>query len=106
MKKILSRIKFIIKKEICIIKYKKYKKICKKEGKKEFIIFNTPVHGNIGDHAIIYAEVKILKSMGILSFEIPTYHEKYYFDYIKKHIPQYWRRLYRFTMDDRRKSCK
>lgn len=88
MKKILSRIKFIIKKEICIIKYKKYKKICKKEGKKEFIIFNTPIHGNIGDHAIIYAEVKILKSMGILSFEIPTYHEKYYFDYIKKHIPQ------------------
>ena len=39
MKKILSRIKFIIKKEICIIKYKKYKKICKKERKKRIYNF-------------------------------------------------------------------
>ena len=86
MKRVLSKLKFLLKKEKNIYKYKKYKKECYKEKKKEFIIFNTPIHGNIGDHAIIYAELKILKSLNILAYEIPTYYEKYYFDYIKKHI--------------------
>ena len=88
MKKILSKLKFIVKKEIHIFKYKKYKKRCNKEKKKEFLIFNTPIHGNIGDHAIIYAELKILKEKNILAYEIPTYYEKYCFDYIKKHVSE------------------
>jgi exopolysaccharide biosynthesis predicted pyruvyltransferase EpsI len=51
-----------IKKIILISKYKKYKKYCKKNNQKEYLIFNTPIHGNIGDHAIIYAEYKLLEN--------------------------------------------
>mgnify|MGYP004448893113 CR=1 FL=1 len=84
----LFNVKKIIKKYICIIKYLKYKKMCKKSGKTEFLIFNTPIHGNIGDHAIIYAEYKMLEKEKIKAFEIPTFQEEYYFDYIKNNVSE------------------
>ena len=82
----LLKIKDLIKKNIYISKYMKYKKKCKENDQAEFLIFNAPIHGNIGDHAIIYSEYKILEKLKIESFEIPTYQEKYYFDYIKNNI--------------------
>lgn len=86
MKKILLKIKQKIKKEICINKYKRYKKYCKNNNQSEFLIFNAPIHGNIGDHAIIYAEYKLLEKLQIKAFEISTYEEEKYFDYIKQNI--------------------
>lgn len=86
MRKIKSKIKYFFQKFIAITKYQKYQKFCKKNGQAEFLIFNSPIHGNIGDHAIIYAEYKLLEKLNIKAFEIPTYEELYYFDYIKKHL--------------------
>lgn len=88
MKKFLKKIKRIILTKIYTKKYKDYKKFCQKQKQKEFLIFNSPIHGNIGDHAIIYAEYKLLEKLNIRAFEIPTFQEKYYFDYIKKNISQ------------------
>lgn len=82
----LQKMKEKIKKDLCICKYEKYRKKCKRNGKKEFLIFNAPIHGNIGDHAIIYSEYKMLEKLKIESFEIPTYEERYYFDFIKNNI--------------------
>lgn len=82
----LTKIKQRIKKYIYGNKYKKYKKYCKKNNQKEYLIFNTPKHGNIGDQAIIYAEYKIFEKKNIKIFEISTYEEKLYFDSIKKNI--------------------
>jgi len=70
------------------MQYKMYKRRIIKKNLKEFIIFNTPIHGNIGDQAIIYAEEQLLKKMNIEPFEIPTYREKYFFEYIKKNAPK------------------
>lgn len=67
-------------------KVKDYIKFCKKHKQKEFYIFNTPLHGNLGDHAIIYAEKEFLKKQGIKFFEVPTYLADRYFKYIKKYI--------------------
>ena len=86
MKKILKKFKEKVKKIIFVNKYKKYKNNCSKEQKKEFLIFNAPIHGNLGDHAIIYSEYKLLEKLGIEAFEIPTYQERYYFNYIKDNI--------------------
>lgn len=86
MKKLLKKIKEVIFTSIYTKKYKEYKKYCQKQKQKEFLIFNSPIHGNIGDHAIIYAEYKMLEENNIKPFEIPTFQEKYYFDYIKKNI--------------------
>lgn len=86
MKKKLSKIKFKILQFFYIKKYKRYRKMCRKNNYREWIIFNSPIHSNIGDHAIILAEYKILEKMKIYPFEVSTYHNKYYFDYIKKHI--------------------
>lgn len=86
IKKIISKLKNNIKKYIYSREYKRYKKYCEKNKQKEFIIFNTPIHGNIGDHAIIYAEYKILEKLKIKAFEVPTYKEEYYFEYIKNNV--------------------
>ncbi len=58
----------------CITKhrYKIYSNKCKKNNQNELIIFNTPVHSNLGDHAIIQAELDILSKNGIYAFEVPT----------------------------------
>lgn len=79
-------IKNAIKKIICPLKYKKYQRYCIKNNQKEFLIFNAPIHGNIGDHAIIYAEEEILKKKNVKAFEIPTFNEKFFFEYIKSNI--------------------
>ena len=86
IKNILKKIKFQIIKSINIIKLKKYQKKCRKNKVKEVYIFNTPLHRNIGDHAIIFAEYKLLDELRIEAFEIPTFLEKYYFEYLKKHV--------------------
>lgn len=81
-----NTIKSFIKKYLCPIKYKNYQRYCTKNKQKEFLIFNAPIHGNIGDHAIVYAEKEILKKKDLKAFEIPTFNEKYYFEYIKNNI--------------------
>ena len=50
----------------CNLKYSKY---LKKHNKK-YILFNTPDHGNLGDHAIFWGEAQLLKSKGIDFIEI------------------------------------
>ncbi len=78
-----KKIKYKLQKLKYIKKYKKYKKSCEKSGKIEFLIFNTPLHGNLGDHAIIYAEEKMLNDYNIDYFEIATYEAQFILDYIK-----------------------
>lgn len=52
-------------------RYKSYSKLQKKNDEKEYILFGTPIHGNIGDQAITIAENKLLKDIGIKNvFEI------------------------------------
>jgi len=79
--------KELIKKIISIkycLSYCFYKK--KIRGKQnEIIIFNTPNHGNLGDHAILLAEEKLLKDNKLQSFNIPTFRAKYIFNFIKRH---------------------
>lgn len=86
IKKVLKKIKFQVIKLINIKKLKKYQKECRKNKKREVFIFNTPLHRNIGDHAIIYSECKLLEKLKIKFFEIPTFLEQYYFEYLKNHI--------------------
>lgn len=86
MKLLFKNLKDVIKRIYLVNKYKRYKKKCCKNKSKEFLIFNTPIHGNLGDHAIIYSEYQMLKNLKIEAFEIPTYYEKYCFDYIKNNI--------------------
>lgn len=82
-----KKIRKIVYKIKCVLKYLKYKKECKKKRKHEFLIFNTPVHSNIGDHAIIYAEYEMLAKFNCKAFEIPTRYESYYFAFLKKFVP-------------------
>lgn len=42
-----------------------------KAGKVQAILLNTPLHGNIGDHAIAVAEKELLSSMGIRVLDFP-----------------------------------
>src|SRR5699024_6427096 len=79
-----KNIKFNIQKKKYEYKYNKYKRFCNKKNQREFLIFNTPLHGNIGDHAIIYAEEEILKQNNIKPFEIATYESQFVLDYIKE----------------------
>lgn len=67
-------------------KYEKYKKYCLKNGQVEYILFGTPMHGNLGDHAIALAEYQILKDCNIVPFEISTYERELYYKYVLKHI--------------------
>lgn len=50
------------------------------------ILLNTPLHGNIGDHAIAVAEKEILSSMGIGVLDFPW--EKRYFNVLAKLTPK------------------
>ena len=65
-------------------KWKQYQKKCKKSKQKEYIMFCAPLHGNLGDHAILYAEEKLLNTLNIKIFEVPTYLEEYYFPVLTK----------------------
>ena len=40
-------------------------------GKVQAVLFNTPLHGNIGDHAIAVAEKEILSSIGVSVLDFP-----------------------------------
>lgn len=86
MKKFLRNSRNKVKEMLWKSRYKRYKKICDKKGQREFLIFNTPIHGNLGDHAIIYAEIEMLKELNIEPFEIPTFEEQYIFNYIEKNV--------------------
>lgn len=86
VKSIIKKVKFTGKRIIYQLKYIKYKNKCKKAGKKEFIIFNTPLHGNIGDYAILLAELELLNKLDIDVFEVPTFEEQYIFDFLLKNI--------------------
>jgi len=80
--------KSIIKNILCfelIIEYIIYKIIRKIKNQKESFIFNAPIHGNLGDHAIIYSEKKILKNMNIHCFEVPTFRSKYILKFLCKY---------------------
>lgn len=87
LKKIIpKKIKEKIKKIMYINRYKNYKKYCIKNKIKECILFGTPIHGNLGDHAIAYAEHKLLNTVGLEAFEVYTYTHEYNFEYISKNI--------------------
>ncbi len=45
--------------------------IIKCANKKIVFLLLTPVHGNLGDHAIAYAECQLLKELNIRYFEVP-----------------------------------
>lgn len=68
------------------IRFIKYKKYCIKNNQKEYLMFATPIHGNLGDQAIIYAEQKFLNDLSIKIFEIPTYKKNAYMKVIEKYI--------------------
>ncbi|MBQ2835559.1 MAG: glycosyltransferase [Clostridia bacterium] len=67
-------------------KYKDYKQKVKKQGKIQYIIFNAPNHGNLGDHAIIVAEQKILEDKGIDCFSILSHDTEYFLNNLAKDI--------------------
>ncbi len=82
IKKAYKNIKSIIK----CRQYDSYKKKCKNLGYKEVILFCTPLHGNVGDQAITYAEEKLFQDNKILFFEVSTYEADLNFDYIHENI--------------------
>ena len=67
-------------------KYIKYKKRMNKQEKAQYLIFNAPNHGNLGDHAILVAEQTILKEKGIESFSILSHDTQYFLDNFSKDI--------------------
>ena len=88
IKKVLSKqYKEKVKGNIKIKKYVKYEKLCRKTNQKQYIICSTPIHGNLGDHAIAMAEYEMLKKQGIEPFEIATHEEEYCFNKIAKRVP-------------------
>ena len=66
-----------------INKYKKYRKSVNREA----ILFATPAHGNIGDHAITIAEMKLLEDIGVNDvFEISSFERFYAINYISQKV--------------------
>lgn len=83
----MNKFKTIIKKIIKILHFNLYLFKCKIEGQVPYIIFGTPLHGNLGDHAIIYSEIYFLRKNGIKNiFEVSTYEDEICFDYICKKL--------------------
>lgn len=74
IKKIIPKfIKNKIKIILCKNQYKNYKKNQNKNKLNSYILFCTPIHGNIGDQAIAIAEYKFLEDIGIKNiFEITS----------------------------------
>lgn len=77
-----EKVKQIIKKMKYLIYYTK----CKIMKRRQYILFGTPLHGNLGDHAIALAEERILKDCKIKCFEVSTDEARYYYDLILKKI--------------------
>jgi Exopolysaccharide biosynthesis protein len=53
------------------MKFLRFIEYISKVGKVQAILFNTPLHGNIGDHAIAVAEKEIFSSLGISVLDFP-----------------------------------
>lgn len=76
-----------IKEKIRTYKWIKCFKEYTKKVDKQYILFGTPLHGNIGDHAITIAEYKMLKDIGINNvFEVSSFKRQYIIKYLKNHI--------------------
>lgn len=76
-----------IKEKIKTYKWIKSFKEYKKKADKQYILFGTPLHGNIGDHAITIAEDKLLKDIEIENvFEVPSFKRQYIIKYLKEHV--------------------
>lgn len=85
----LNKVKEKIKEIIWKIKYSLYKLKCKIKKQEEYILFGTPLHGNLGDQAIAIAEYEFLKDCGIKDvFEIPGFDRKYIINYLEAKIPK------------------
>lgn len=66
-----------------------FKKYCAKqreENKPLYLIFNTPYHGNLGDQAIAYAEIKILKDLNKEPFYIMSTDINYFIGNLLQYI--------------------
>lgn len=81
-----SMIKQKIKRFLKICKYKIYKIKVKFNYQKEIILFSTPLHGNLGDHAIAIAEYKMLKDNKLIPFEVATGEKDSCYNYLLNHI--------------------
>ena len=68
------------------IKFLRFIDFISEVGKVQAILLNTPLHGNIGDHAIAVAEREILSSMGTSVLDFPW--EKKYFNVLAKLTPK------------------
>ena len=71
-----------------IIKYFLYILICKIRKQKQYIMFSTPRHGNLGDHAITYAEEQFFKRCGIKIFEVVNFDVDCYIKILNKRLPR------------------
>lgn len=60
--------------------FNKYTKFQEEKGKKLYIIFNGPTTGNIGDHAILFGEEKVLTDRDIKYFRVSAKEMLYFFD--------------------------
>ena len=66
-----------------IRRFKEYSK----KADRQYILFGTPLHGNIGDHAITIAEYKLLKDIEIEDvFEVSSFKRQYIIKYLKNHV--------------------
>lgn len=83
---IKSRYYNIVTRKRYLKEYREYKKFCRENKKREYIMFSTPIHGNIGDHAITYAQQQMLADKGITAFEIPTHEKHIYMPFIIKQV--------------------
>ena len=79
-------IKRIIKKIVKRIQFYIYCMECKIKKQKKYILFGTPLHGNLGDHAIVIAEKKMLSDINIKCFEVATDEESYCYKFLKRKI--------------------
>jgi len=79
LKQNLKKIYYILLK--CIYKYDIEKILSKLKNDKNIIFIGSPLHGNIGDHAISIAENKLLEKTNMNIVEIPG---KYYNLYLNK----------------------
>lgn len=83
-KKIVFRIKIIRKN---LLSKKELFKILKKCSSKDNIfLIGSPLHGNIGDHAISIAEIKILEKTNKNVIEIPGEYFKYFSELVAAYV--------------------
>lgn len=66
--------------------FKKYLKQQRKNDKKLYLIFNTPNHGNLGDQAIAYAELKLMNDLKKEPFYIMSNNVDYFLAELSKFV--------------------